>query len=126
MSPDRVKYRGQPVRIPRTALAIPGGMQPDRLRGALAGADDGLAARLAYVWPDPAPILSLANEAQAEAHARCDQLTAGARRLYGLAMDRGANAGRAASFGFAKPSASPFWLSTGRLRSNFVAAEPSS
>jgi hypothetical protein len=32
------------------------------------------------------------------------------------------DAGKAASFGFAKPSASPFWLSTGRLRSNSLAA----
>jgi hypothetical protein len=32
------------------------------------------------------------------------------------------DAGKATRFGFAKPSASPFWLSTGRLRSNSVAA----
>ena len=56
---DRVKHRGQPLRIPRATLAMLGGMQPDRLREALAGADDGLAARFAYVWPDPLPILPL-------------------------------------------------------------------
>jgi hypothetical protein len=32
------------------------------------------------------------------------------------------DAAKAASFGFAKPSASPFWLSTGQLRSNSLAA----
>ena len=48
---DRVKYRGQPVRIARVALAILGGMQPDRLREALAGPDDGLAARLTTFIP---------------------------------------------------------------------------
>jgi hypothetical protein len=32
------------------------------------------------------------------------------------------DAGKVTRFGFAKPSASPFWLSTGRLRSNSVAA----
>jgi len=84
---DRVKYRGRPVRIARTALAILGGMQPDRLREALAGPDDGLAARLAYVWPDPVPILPLAREADAAARARRDRLMAAARRLCGLAMD---------------------------------------
>jgi Protein of unknown function (DUF3987) len=84
---DRVKYRGQPVRITRAAVAILGGMQPDRLREALAGPDDGLAARLAYVWPEPAPIQPLASEPDAAARARCDWLTTAARRLYGLAMD---------------------------------------
>ena len=86
---DRVKYRGQPVRIPRAALAILGGMQPDRLHKALAGADDGLAARFAYVWPDPVPILPLSSEADVAAR---DRLTAAARRLYALPMD-GAPAG---------------------------------
>jgi Protein of unknown function (DUF3987) len=84
---DRVKYLGQPVRIARAALAIVGGMQPDRLREALAGPDDGLAARLAYVWPDPAPIRPLANEPDAAARGRRDMLTTAARRLYGLGMD---------------------------------------
>jgi hypothetical protein len=32
------------------------------------------------------------------------------------------DAGKATRFGFAKPSASPFWLSTGRLRVEFLAA----
>jgi hypothetical protein len=84
---DRVKHRGQPVRIDRAALAILGGMQPDRLREALAGADDGLAARLAYVWPDPAPIMPLARESDATARTRRDRLLLAARQLYGLAMD---------------------------------------
>src|SRR5689334_2996502 len=48
---DRVKHRGDPIRIARAALAIVGGMQPDRLRQALTGPDDGLGARFAYVFP---------------------------------------------------------------------------
>jgi hypothetical protein len=84
---DRVKYRGRPVRIARVALAILGGMQPDRLRETLAGADDGLAERLGYIWPEPVPIRPLANETDATALARRDRLTAAARRLSGLAMD---------------------------------------
>jgi hypothetical protein len=84
---DRVKYRGQPVRIDRASLTILGGIQPDKLREALAGPDDGLAARQAYVWPEPTPILPLTSEADAEARARGDNLALTARRLYGLAMD---------------------------------------
>lgn len=84
---DRVKYRGQPVRIARAALAILGGMQPDRLREALAGPDDGLAARLAYIWPDPVLILPLASEPDALARSRRERLMITARRLSGLGMD---------------------------------------
>lgn len=84
---DRVKYRGQPVRIPRAALAIVGGMQPDRLRDALAGAEDGLAARLAFVWPDPVPILALLQEHESAARNRQDRLTGAARRLSRLVME---------------------------------------
>ena len=84
---DRVKYRGQPVRIPRAALAMLGGLQPDRLREALAGADDGLAARFCYVWPDPPPILRLATESDDSARDRRDRLAWAAKRLHDLQMD---------------------------------------
>ena len=84
---DRVKYRGQPVRIARAALVILGGMQPDRLREALAGPDDGLAARLGYICPDLVPILPLASEPDAQARSRRECLMIGARRLSSLAMD---------------------------------------
>jgi hypothetical protein len=83
---DRVKHRGQPVRISRAALGILGGMQPDRLREALAGADDGLAARFAYVWPDPPPISKLASEPDETMRDRRNQLIEAARRLHGLQM----------------------------------------
>jgi uncharacterized protein DUF3987 len=84
---DRVKNRGEPVRIERAAIAILGGMQPDRLREALVGPDDGLAARLAYVWPDPTPILPIGSESDAGARDRRDRLIVTGRRLYGLLMD---------------------------------------
>ena len=84
---DRVKYHGEPIRIARAALTILGGMQPDRLREALAGADDGLAARLGYIWPEPAPIVALTRDGGSEALARRDRLMAAARLLFGLAMD---------------------------------------
>ncbi len=86
-SVDRVKPRGQPLRIPRAALAMLGGLQPDRLREALAGADDGLAARFCYVWPEPIPVRRLAIEPDAEARNRRERLAVAARRLYDLQMD---------------------------------------
>ena len=52
---DRVKDGGKPLRIPFALLAIVGGAQPDRLEEVLRGADDGLAARFLYVWPEPVP-----------------------------------------------------------------------
>jgi hypothetical protein len=64
-----------------------GGMQPDRLREALAGADDGLAARFGYVWPNPVPILPLASEPDSAARNRRDRLMRATRRLHGLSMD---------------------------------------
>ena len=83
---DRVKHRGQPVRIPRTALAILGGMQPDRLREALAGSDDGLAARFAYIWPDPLPISKLTSETDETMRDRRTRLIETACRLHALQM----------------------------------------
>jgi hypothetical protein len=83
---DRVKHRGQPMRILRAALGILGGMQPDRLREALGGADDGLAARFAYIWPDPPPISKLASEPDELMRGRRDRLVEAAVRLHGLQM----------------------------------------
>ena len=83
---DRVKHRSKPLRISRAALGILGGMQPDRLREALAGADDGLAARFAYIWPEPPPISKLANEPDETMRDRRWRLVEAARRLYGLKM----------------------------------------
>jgi len=84
---DRVKHRGQPLQIQRAALAMLGGLQPDRLREALAGADDGLAARFCYVWPHPMPISPIAIEHDAEARDRRERLAIAARWLRGLQMD---------------------------------------
>ena len=84
---DRVKFEGRPLRIERAAIAILGGMQPDKLREALAGSDDGLAERLAYVWPDPVPVTNLSTEAFHIADSRRAELLTAARRLAGLKMD---------------------------------------
>ena len=83
---DRVKHRGQPVRIERTSLAILGGMQPDRLREVLTGPEDGSTTRFAWVWPETAPVGPL-NSEDAEAGARRSRLISVMRQLYALAMD---------------------------------------
>jgi hypothetical protein len=71
---DRVRYHGAPVRIEHASLAIIGGMVPDRLREALADADDGLVERLIYVWPDPVPmaLLMQPNDAPCCIRSRAD------------------------------------------------------
>jgi Protein of unknown function (DUF3987) len=49
---DRVKD-GASLRVPYFSVAIIGGIQPDRLASMLlAGDDDGLCARFAFVWPE--------------------------------------------------------------------------
>jgi hypothetical protein len=82
---DRVKH-DEPVRIEHCSLALIGGMVPDRLREALAAADDGLAARLIFIWPDPEPISPLRNSGKEDATKRSTLLLDAIRRLRTLAM----------------------------------------
>jgi hypothetical protein len=92
---DRVRYHGTPIRIEHASLAIIGGMVPDRLRETLAGADDGLTARLVYIWPDPMPISPLVDRGSVEATQRRQTLVTAARWLRALPMgadDQGAPA----------------------------------
>ena len=94
---DRVKFHGASVRIEHASLAILGGIVPDKLREALALADDGLAARPIYVWPEPTPIAPLVDR-DTDATGRRNQLLSAARRLHELAMgadNHGAPAPRA-------------------------------
>jgi hypothetical protein len=83
---DRVRYHGAPIRIEHAALAILGGMVPDRLRSLLAGADDGLVERFIYVWPDLPAILPLAHDGGVNATRRREKLMDSARRLHSLPM----------------------------------------
>lgn len=55
--PYRVERQKSPVPIivPRLAVAVSGGTQPERLAMLMADADDGLLARLLWTWPDPIP-----------------------------------------------------------------------
>lgn len=85
---DRVKKTGQPVEVAYASLAILGGMQPDRLREALAGSDDGFAARFLYIWPAPCPFRPLGASNPADSDARKNLLFAAARRLRQLQMEK--------------------------------------
>jgi hypothetical protein len=49
---DRVKHP-EPIEIPRLAVAVFGGVQPERLAELFRDPDDGLLARILWFWPDP-------------------------------------------------------------------------
>lgn len=51
---ERVKHP-EPIIIPRLAVAVTGGTQPDKLAELFKQADDGLLARFCWCWPDPLP-----------------------------------------------------------------------
>jgi hypothetical protein len=52
---ERRKHGTEPIEIPRLAVAVYGGTQPEKLVELIAGADDGLLARPQWAWPDPIP-----------------------------------------------------------------------
>jgi hypothetical protein len=95
---DRVKFNGEPLRIEHASLAIVGGIVPDRLRDALADADDGLPARFIFVWPEPVAIAPLGKGSPTDAAERRIKLQEAAERLRALQMgadNRGLPAPRA-------------------------------
>ncbi len=49
---DRVKH-DEPIVVPRCAVAVTGGIQPEKLAGMFRGTADGLLARFAFCWPEP-------------------------------------------------------------------------
>jgi hypothetical protein len=51
---DRVKHK-IPIDIPRLAVAVCGGTQPEKLAKLMVDADDGLLARFQWAWPEPIP-----------------------------------------------------------------------
>jgi hypothetical protein len=72
--------------VPFNSLAIVGGIQPDRLREALSGPDDGLTSRFLYIWPEAALFEPLVGRSDIGASARRDMLARAAAKLYGLKM----------------------------------------
>jgi Protein of unknown function (DUF3987) len=83
---DRVKFDGVPLRIEHASLSIIGGIVPDRLREALAEADDGLPARFFFIWPELVPIAPLCERGAADAAERRRKLQTAAARLHALKM----------------------------------------
>jgi hypothetical protein len=51
----RRKHSGRPIEIPRLAVGVFGGTQPERLAKLITDADDGLMSRIQWAWPDPLP-----------------------------------------------------------------------
>jgi Protein of unknown function (DUF3987) len=45
----------EPIDVPRLAVAVYGGTQPEKLASLFADADDGLFSRVAWLWPEPLP-----------------------------------------------------------------------
>ena len=45
----------EPIVVPRLAVAVYGGTQPDKLARLMREGDDGLLGRLLWVWPEPVP-----------------------------------------------------------------------
>jgi hypothetical protein len=52
---ERRKHGKDPIIIPRLAVAVCGGTQPDKLTRLIEGADDGLLSRIQWLWPNPVP-----------------------------------------------------------------------
>jgi hypothetical protein len=51
---ERKKFP-EPLIIPRLAVAVAGGTQPDKIAKLVTDADDGLLARMLWAWPEPIP-----------------------------------------------------------------------
>lgn len=85
-SVDLVRNAGKTIAVPFASLAILGGMQPDKLREALAGADDGFAARFCYVWPRLIPYTPLDQKNSSASNDRFEFLLTAARRLRSFHM----------------------------------------
>jgi hypothetical protein len=65
---DRVKEGGLAITVPRPALSLLGGGQPDKLRaGLLNETDDGMFSRFDFIWPVPPPVGSLFDARKAAA-----------------------------------------------------------
>jgi Protein of unknown function (DUF3987) len=72
------KSSDKPTLIPFVAISVLGGIQPDRLELVTDGADDGLAGRFLFIWPERAPHARVARGPNPETFTRV------LRRLQGL------------------------------------------
>ena len=83
---DRVKLQGKRLEIPFASLSIVGSVQPDKLASALQQANDGLIARLLFVYPDPVPP-TRPTDPDGSAHRRV-QIAEALTQLRSLEWDR--------------------------------------
>jgi Protein of unknown function (DUF3987) len=82
---DRVKNKGEPIRVPYASLAIAGTIQPEKLGEVFTAPDDGLVARFLFIWPEP---LEPRQPLTAGQHQRAAFLEQAFGRLRQLRMDR--------------------------------------
>ena len=68
------KSRREPLVLQKLPLSVVGTIQPDRLKEALAGADDGLPARFLYSWPAPVAFKSLTERRAPMSEAMLERL----------------------------------------------------
>lgn len=68
------KSRREPLVLQKLPLSVIGTIQPDRLKEALAGADDGLPARFLYTWPLPVAFKSLSERRAPESDAMLQRM----------------------------------------------------
>jgi Protein of unknown function (DUF3987) len=66
---DRVKHP-VPIKIAHLSVGLLGGVQPDKLHSILEQADDGLASRILWAWPEPLPTIKLARRIDHDPRAR--------------------------------------------------------
>jgi hypothetical protein len=85
----RKSHSGKPVEIPFTGVSILGGWQPDKLREAISGSDDGLASRFGYIYPESVPVADLSRNDSGRD--RYEILLKAARLLRGLKCGSGFN-----------------------------------
>ena len=76
----------EPIIVPRLAVSVFGGVQPDRLGPLMREADDGLLARILWAWPDPIPFRLRA--ARPIRHGRSRPSTGSAGLIYSRAIRR--------------------------------------
>jgi hypothetical protein len=75
--PYRVERQklADPIIVPRLGVAVSGGIQPEKLAALMRGPDDGLLARILWLWPDPIPFeISRHRPGAASAIAALDKL----------------------------------------------------
>ncbi|WP_158266863.1 DUF3987 domain-containing protein [Alsobacter soli] len=83
--PYKIGRVGRPdvVHIRRLSVSVLGGIQPDRLNTITGGADDGLASRFLWAWPDAKPGFRITQGSHSVRHAEA------LARLYRLDIARG-------------------------------------